>query len=477
MSVKPSCRGVPGWECPLSLWRTCADDTQLMSATSRRPITARILIAILAGVVSLGAPLADPGVAFATSLSDQVAAARKRQKEIQSSLERQKELVSQLAREEAATRDALAQTADSLKEINADQVKVRERIERASEALARVEARHALLLSELRELDFTIGLLEQELASGQQDLESRRQALGQRLAEAYRTQNTSLLEQVLTADSFADVVSDTSAYLAYGEQDAQLAAAIAQDQQALDSLRLLTSSTRIRTDQLRRAAVDSAEQIAARKAELAKARAALARLEAKTKRLQERQRARFQTIARNKKAAQRLVARQAAEEARLRSRIAGLVREAQRRAAARAGGGSGSGDLMWPARGYITQEYGCTGFSWEPPRGGCAHFHDGIDIAGPSGTPIRAAAAGVIAFVGWNTYSSYDPAFIVVMGHANGLETFYGHLLPRYAVKAGQYVRKGQVIGYMGNTGYSTGTHLHWEVIRNGVQVNPRAYL
>jgi murein DD-endopeptidase MepM/ murein hydrolase activator NlpD len=122
----------------------------------------------------------------------------------------------------------------------------------------------------------------------------------------------------------------------------------------------------------------------------------------------------------------------------------------------------------------VTQEFGCTGFVWEPPYGSCPHFHQGIDIANASGTAIRAAMNGVIAYVGW---APFGGAYVVVIGHAHGLETLYGHLLPHQVVRVGQYVRQGQLVGYMGNTGHSTGTHCHWAVTLHGAPVNPRNYL
>jgi murein DD-endopeptidase MepM/ murein hydrolase activator NlpD len=131
---------------------------------------------------------------------------------------------------------------------------------------------------------------------------------------------------------------------------------------------------------------------------------------------------------------------------------------------------------MWPTSGTVTQEYGCTGFRLEPPRGGCAHFHSGIDIANSSGTPIRAAGDGVVAFVGWNKYDGSNPAFIVMIAHGGNINTFYSHLQARYVVRANQKVRKGQVIGYMGATGNATGPHLHWEVMRGYTSLNPRAW-
>ena len=140
--------------------------------------------------------------------------------------------------------------------------------------------------------------------------------------------------------------------------------------------------------------------------------------------------------------------------------------------------GGGSGEWQWPCEGYITQEYGCTGFSWEPPRGSCAHFHDGIDIANVSGTPLYAPAAGVINFIGWNPYDiGNDPAYIVVIDVPGGYQIGMAHLLPIKKVYAGQGVSKGQLVGYMGNTGKSTGSHVHFEARYNGADFNPRVKL
>ena len=112
-----------------------------------------------------------------------------------------------------------------------------------------------------------------------------------------------------------------------------------------------------------------------------------------------------------------------------------MVRAAQRRAD-QAGGGNGP--WIWPTTGTITGDYGCSSFAWYPPGYGCANFHDGIDIANGIGTPVRAPTSGVVAYVGWGEGS--DPAFMVVLGHAGGLQSDYGHLLPRYVV-AGWPVR------------------------------------
>jgi murein DD-endopeptidase MepM/ murein hydrolase activator NlpD len=136
--------------------------------------------------------------------------------------------------------------------------------------------------------------------------------------------------------------------------------------------------------------------------------------------------------------------------------------------------------MSWPTVGVETQPFGCTGYRLEPPHGDCAHFHGGIDIANKRGTPIHAAAAGTISYVGrepW--YHGTDRAWVVVIKHADGVKTIYVHLQVRDVpgVKAGKHVDRGQFIGYMGMTGRATGPHLHFGLKVNGVWVDPVKYL
>ena len=133
---------------------------------------------------------------------------------------------------------------------------------------------------------------------------------------------------------------------------------------------------------------------------------------------------------------------------------------AQKKSKVRPGVNAG---FVWPARGRLTQSY--------------SRSHDGLDIASYRGAPIRAAAYGVVSYVGWNPWDKHGRAFMVVVAHASGFETLYGHVLPRRSVRVGQEVKKGEVIGYMGSTGNSTGTHLHFELRRGRTTVNPLGYL
>jgi murein DD-endopeptidase MepM/ murein hydrolase activator NlpD len=130
--------------------------------------------------------------------------------------------------------------------------------------------------------------------------------------------------------------------------------------------------------------------------------------------------------------------------------------------------------FIWPEpAAVISQGYGPTTYWFEPAYGGYPHFHTGIDLVEPFGSPILAADDGVVILVGGDTtgYGNY-----VVIAHAGGLDTLYGHLSAAL-VKAGQTVSQGQTIGLEGSTGNSTGAHLHFELRINQKPVDPSPYL
>jgi len=120
--------------------------------------------------------------------------------------------------------------------------------------------------------------------------------------------------------------------------------------------------------------------------------------------------------------------------------------------------------FMWPVAGSINDYFGA-------PRGG-GTYHSGIDIGADSGTPVAAAAGGqvVLASAGYG-YGNY-----VVIRHDNGYETLYAHLTEIY-VAQGQWVAQGETIGTVGDTGWATGPHLHFEVRQGGAAVDPLNYL
>ena len=99
--------------------------------------------------------------------------------------------------------------------------------------------------------------------------------------------------------------------------------------------------------------------------------------------------------------------------------------------------------------------------------------HTGLDICGPTGTPIRAAASGTVSYV---NYSNVSYGNCIKISHGNGVETLYAHLSNIYVVE-GQGVSAGELIGTMGSTGNSTGPHLHLEIRSNGSALNPEYYI
>lgn len=127
-------------------------------------------------------------------------------------------------------------------------------------------------------------------------------------------------------------------------------------------------------------------------------------------------------------------------------------------------GGDGSQSMRMPVPGRLTSGFG----ERFHPILGFVRFHDGVDLAAASGTPIVAAADGKVLSAGWA--GGYGRA--VVIAHADGLETKYGHM-SRISAYAGESVSRGEVIGFVGSSGLSTGPHLHFEVLRNGQPVNP----
>jgi murein DD-endopeptidase MepM/ murein hydrolase activator NlpD len=124
--------------------------------------------------------------------------------------------------------------------------------------------------------------------------------------------------------------------------------------------------------------------------------------------------------------------------------------------------------MRWPVRGAVNSEYGNRLSPWTLTR----EFHAGIDIAADRGTPVRAPAAGTVVSAG--NYGEYGIA--VILDHGEDIRTVYGHL-SKLSVASGQKVERGTRLGFTGNTGRSSGPHLHYEILVKGHPVNPRAYL
>jgi len=122
----------------------------------------------------------------------------------------------------------------------------------------------------------------------------------------------------------------------------------------------------------------------------------------------------------------------------------------------------------WPIRGGVNSEFGMRQSPWSSGT----EFHSGLDIRAQHGTPIRAPAGGTVNVAG--SYQEYG--MTVIVDHGQDIKSVYGHL-SKTNVKVGERVERGAVLGWSGNTGRSTGAHLHYEILVKGQAVNPRAYL
>ena len=424
-----------------------------------------VLVALLAGLV--GGPASPVG-------ADELSDARARQNALNQQLADQKAQIAKINALQADLSAQISSTRTQLRGINANLDSVRASIASMAKQIAVVRAQYFAQVAQLALLDGQLVHIKANEAQMQSALGSRKALLADRLREAYDTDRTSMLETFLSGESFTDVLSQVSYSIDVSEQDKALAEQIVQDSAALAEVQATVEDLRDATDQMRLDTAAQKVKLDKQMADLKSAQAELKQLEDATKKALAIQQAAYAKIARNKHNLAKALAATAAAKRQLAHRISELV------AAQYAHGNIPSqynGTLTWPMSGAVTQDFGCTGVVFEPPLGSCSHFHQGIDIVAPYATAVHASGDGRVVYCGWNYADGADPAWIVIIAHSQKLETWYAHMVPNCPVHAGGSVKQGQVIGHEGNTGHSTGAHLHWAVRFNGDFVNPRLFL
>jgi murein DD-endopeptidase MepM/ murein hydrolase activator NlpD len=434
------------------------------SVTRRtRLVAIGCLIALLAGMFAAPVNAGDP-------LTDAYA----KQKALHAKIESQKAMIAKLRTQQAGLQVQIASTSRALDGVNADVAAVKKQVAQITADVNAARDRAQGLADQIHTWDETVATLQAGIDQDLRLLNIRKDLLATRLRAAYVTSRTSLLETVLSAQSFTDVISDVSSYMDISAQDQALAAQIDQQRQLLQLEQQNALDARAAADDLRVEARDEKIALVAQLDTLRTNRAKLKKLEAAKANqlaLQQRNFTRAKLTASQLKAAMN---REIAAENALKNKIAQLI------ASQGLGGNIPSqynGSLTWPLGGTVSQEYGCTGVDWEPPLGNCAHFHNGIDIVAPMGTPIRASGDGIVVFAGPNPYDPYPKAVIVIIAHSTALQTWYAHLEPGPPVHPGEHVSRGQVIGYVGMTGRTSGPHLHWMVELDQSFRSPRLFL
>jgi len=274
--------------------------------------------------------------------------------------------------------------------------------------------------------------------------------LGQRVREIYMADEPDVVGFVVGATSFTELIDSLELWSRIGRQDERIA-------ERATTAKTRTAAATAQVRDAKEEALAAEHEIAARTAEQRGVRDRLA-----TSR---------DAVAAAERAKRGALGEIHAAEASLTDEIEALEAEsaalaAKIQASTSSGGGSigppSAAGLIWPVSGPVTSGFG--------PRFG--RMHEGIDIAVPEGTPVVAAAAGTVIHAGW--LGGYGN--LVVVDHGNGLATAYAHN-SGYAASVGQSVGQGQVVAYSGNTGNSSGPHVHFEVRVNGTAVDPLGYL
>ncbi len=448
---------------------------------------ARLTVTLIALVVTAGSFVGSTPRDLALA-ADPLSDARAQKAAIERQLADQRARLASLRATSAALEGKLDLAEVQLAQVAAEYERVVQLLGEVRHEVREITAHLAELRAEIERLDARLMAVAADIARRTEELLAREALLEDHIRAAYENSQTSLLEIILSADSLDAATSKVSYLLTISEQDRAIA----------DEIRGIREELNVKEATLRegRAAVREARIAASAEAAiLRERRQQLSELEQRTAELKaaaERKRAEQATalnaalqakgnvkkqIAANERAfaaASQLVDRLVAEQEALEEARRRQEQERQR-------SGTSASGFRWPeAAPRITQEWGPTSFALEPPYtyNGVyyPHFHGGIDMVRGCGAAVVASRAGVVVASG-QPLLPYDTGFGVIIDHGGDVQTWYWHLQARVIVRPGQVVNGGQVIGYEGTTGFSTGCHLHFAVNDHGVWENPRRYL
>jgi len=394
-----------------------------------RPVPA----ACLAAVAALVALLCCTAAAPAASLQDKLDAKQEKLEKLHS---RQGVLTSTISR----YRDRIEELTSEVATLRTREAAVR----------VRLDAKQAELDSAIADLD----VAKRRLAAIKARLKRALVALRERLVAIYEAGTPDVLSIVLGSGGYDDLVGRTE-YLnrIHGMDEA----IVGRVRDLRDQVKRIVA--RLRTTKLRVEAARDA--IAAEERALADARAVLQDRQAALVTARQRRMAALTEIREHE---QELDGSVAAIQAKLAAQLQSTASAPLPAGPIRGGNGSG---LIWPVDGPVVSGFGS--------RFGGSEFHEGIDIAVPSGTAIRAAASGTVVLL-QSEASSGGYGNFTCIDHGGGLSTCYAHQ-ESFAVSAGQGVSQGEVIGYSDCTGHCFGPHVHFEVRINGVPTDPMGYL
>jgi murein DD-endopeptidase MepM/ murein hydrolase activator NlpD len=322
-------------------------------------------------------------------------------------------------------------------------------VDRAQESLDLLEAELAHERARLKRLTALLAVQTRRLERLKREHRRAVQVLEQRVRAAYMEERPDVVSFLVSASSFADLIDSYDFLSRIGEQDQEIAREVEAAKTKAANERRATARTRALT-------AATVSVISARTMEARSVRDRLAAGRDDLAAVRQLKRSALAGARETREEYLEEVEALAAQSAALAARI----RAAQ--APASTGTGESSSGLIWPVDGPVTSGFG---MRW-------GRMHEGIDIAVPTGTPVRASAAGSVIHSGW--LGGYG--YLVVVDHGNGLATAYAHN-SSLLVAAGQRVSQGQTVALSGSTGNSSGPHVHFEVRVNGAAVDPLLYL
>lgn len=456
----------------------------------RRSRLAVTLVTLLtAGGMIVGGDPRDPVLA-----ADPIQQAKAERASIQAELANQRARLDELRAKSAHLSNQLDLAEAELADITTAYERVVSLLTQVRREVTEITVQLERLRARINRMDDRLSAVSAEILAQTAELHAREALLQDHMRSAYEGSQTSLLEVLLSAPSLDAATNQVGYLVTLSEQDQALADEIRLIREELSVKKETLQEGRATLSEARSVAIEQEHLLRQRQRQLARVEKETARLRAAAAQKRAEQEAALNAAldAKGDVAAQveqneaafrqatslvnRLVAeRDALEEARR------LAEEEARREALRSSKQLSAAGYRWPEVGArVTQEWGPTSFALEPSytyQGVYyAHFHGGIDMTAGCGTPILAAKAGVVVASGRPLWP-YDPGYGVVIDHGGGIQTWYWHITTQIVVQPGQVVGTGQVIGYEGTTGFSTGCHLHFATNINGVWENPRLLL
>ena len=297
--------------------------------------------------------------------------------------------------------------------------------------------------SDIDKTNIDLAVKENDLAEISKDLEIKETILNNRVSAIYKNRSASFFEVLFKSKSFIELLSKLKLMNLLAEQDAEIILEIKDKKNATLSVKQNIMELREKQDEQKGQLEKLVTQAEQKKVEVAGILDQKKELLSDTKA--------------DKNALLALQAQQVAKE-----------NEIQRILESLRYGSAPNGKLMWPTAGRLISGFGMR----RHPIFGGTRMHTGVDLAASSGTPIFAADGGEVIQASYS--GGYGNSILIY--HGGGFATFYAHM-SGFAVGQGQMVKRGQVIGYVGATGWATGPHLHFEVRINGGAQNPLGYL